>query len=165
MAQWTIIPAPTIALCDDLVTYIRQQWEPKAPAEVKRAHWQQRIWNPRKPTLGRQVRVMPLGYDSVVAARGQDFYTHRIGVLTFELYDDAASPEEGIPIDWIDDRVDFVHTLRDALDFMRDGVQPSFNRNLLTLTAPAEEIYDPEAIEDKLFWSWIEFGIQEQESI
>jgi hypothetical protein len=87
-------------------------------------------------------------------------------VLTFERYEDAADPEEVIPIAWIDERVDFVHTLRDAFDFYRDGTQPSFNKQLQTITAPVEDIYDPDLLaQDKVFWSWIEFGFQEVETI
>lgn len=163
MAQWTIVPAPTIAFCDALVTFIKAQWEPKAPSGVKRAHAGQTVWKPG--TKGRRVCVVPIGYDSVAAARGLDFYTHRIEVLTFEEYEYAADPEEGIPTDWIDERVDFVHTLRDALDFYRDGTQPSFNKFVQTILAPVEVVYDPEAIDDKLFWCPIRFEFQEQETI
>jgi hypothetical protein len=164
VAQFTIIPSPTIALCDALVTFGRAQWEPKAPSGIERSHRGQTI--KLDESKGRQVRIVPLGYDSIAAARGLDFYNHRIGVLTFERYEDAADPEEVIPIAWIDERVDFVHTLRDAFDFYRDGTQPSFNKQLQTITAPVEDIYDPDLLaQDKVFWSWIEFGFQEVETI
>lgn len=163
MAQWTIIPAPTIALIDDLVKYIRREWEPGAPSGVERAHKDQTIVLDK--IEGRHVRLVALGYDSFVAARGVDFYRHRIGVLTFERYKDDADADETIPIEWIDERVDFVHTLRDALDFMRDGVQPDFNPDLLTLTAPVEEIYSSDMLAAKVFWSWWEIEIQEQQPI
>jgi hypothetical protein len=62
--------------------------------------------------------------------------------------------------------VDFVHThIYKRLDLARDGVQPSFNKDLQTLSAVVEDIYDPDYLLAKLFWCWIEFEIQELESV
>lgn len=158
--------SPTTVLCDALVTYLKDQWKPQAPDEVKRAHRGQLVAEDMAAMAGRQVRIAPIGYTSVAATRGRDFYTHRIGVLVAEKYEFKADPEEVIPIEWIDERCDWVHTnMYKLFDFARNGVQPSLNKDIQTISASVEEIYDEDWLQVKVFWCWIEFEIQELEAI
>ena len=155
---------PTIVLCDALVTYLKAQWGPVAPDTVERAHNGQTIDDGL--TEGRHVRVVPLSYSKVAADRGDDWYTHRIGVVTLEKYPDATDPKYVIPIDWIDERVDFVHTeIVKRLDLYRNGSQPTFNRMVVTREILMDAIYDPGRLRSGQFWSEVEFDFEELEAI
>ena len=153
--------APTITLCDDLVTFLAAACDPYSPSSVRRAYLH-RI--DLKATEGRHVIFFPTGYDNRPATRGHDFYTHRITVLTFERYVDAADAAVTVPQEWVDERVDFVHTqIVNGLDFYRDGVRPSFGRNVVTLSADVPEIYDAEKLnQQKEFWCAVEMVFEEQ---
>jgi hypothetical protein len=153
---------PSIVLCDALVTFLKDQWQPNAPNEVRRISRGQSI--KYEESVGRHVCIFPIAYDARSADRGQDFYTHTIGVITYERYPDAADSVELIPDDWVDERIDFVHTqVFKGLDFSNDGVQPTFNRDLQTLEIGMEDIYSPEWFAAKVFWSRLLFLFEELE--
>lgn len=153
--------APTLVLCDDLVTQLRAAWGPKAPSEVRRAYLHRINLDDVK---GRLVLFFPTAYDNRPAARGVDWYTHHITAVVFERYTDAADADETVLREWLDERVDFVHTqIVQGLEYGRDGTQPSFNRSLTTLSSDVTEICDFEKLEqNKEFWCAIEMVFQEQ---
>jgi hypothetical protein len=151
---------PTLTLCDDLVTVLSAAWLPVAPDAARRAYLT-RI--DLKNVHGRQVIFFPTGYDNAPASRGEDDYTHRITALIFERYEDAADPDEVVPQAWLDERCDFVHDrIVQGLEFFRDGVQPSFNRKLITLSSDVLEMYDAEKLQtQKEFWCAVEMVFRE----
>ena len=154
--------SPTLLVCDQIVTYIRQQWGPKAPDEVRREY---NLRIDFSKVTGRLVLVVPLGYVNNPSDRGKDVYTHRIGVGVFRRYTDAADPDVVIPRDWLDTEVDFVNTyVAEGLDFTHDttfGATAPFNRNLQTLSTDVPNVFDEELINRKEFWCEVECVFEE----
>lgn len=140
---------PTLTLCDDLVDAINAAWTPSDPDAVERRYLERIDLDGLR---GRRVFFFPAGYDNRPATRGHDDYTHRITCLVVEKYPDAGDP----PREWIDERVDFVHTqVVQGLDFSR--APPSFNRQVLTLSADVPAVYDAEMLTTKKqFWCAVE---------
>jgi hypothetical protein len=97
--------ARIVDLADGVADYLRDEWRPVAPDAVTRV-WPFKIdldGNARGVLLkGRQVWVMPAlpGMDRLTRAGWQN--KHQIGVLLTETFTDRG---EGVPDDWIDDRV------------------------------------------------------------
>lgn len=153
---------PTLTLCDNLVDVLAAAWVPKSPDEVRRTYAHIIDFSTVK---GRLVLINPAGYTNFPATRGHDWYDHRIRVGVFERYTTAADPDEIVPQEWLDERVDFVHTqIVAGFEFARDGTQPSFNKNVQTLEADVVDILDPEDLARKEFWCEIELLIREQRS-
>lgn len=157
--------SPTVVLCVDLVTYLRQQWGPSAPSSVNRGYGHVRRVDLAEQ-VGRQVVIFPIGYTNGPAERGHDFYEHRIGVVVFEKYPDAAGSDVLVPDEWIDERVDWVNQfVVEGLDFTHDetyGAVAPFNRNLQTLSNDVPEMFDAEKlVTDKQFWCSVEIEYRE----
>ena len=154
--------SPTLTLCDDMVTYLTQQWVPKSPDSVRRAYLHRFDLSKE---VGRQVLIFPVAYTNGPADRGRNFYEHTVMVLTFERYGDAADPDEVVPPEWIDQRVDFVNTyIVEGFDFTHDttfGATAPFNRNLQTLVNDVPDIYDAEKLNKKEFWCPVELKFRE----
>lgn len=146
---------PTLELCDDLVSALNTAWAPSSPDAVARKYLHRIDLSNLE---GRQVFLFPTGYDSAPAARGYDDYTHRITALVVEHYGSAGDPANS----WLDTRVDFVHTyIVQGFDYSHDG-PPSFNRQLLTLSADVPDLYDAEKLAtQKQFWCAVELVFQE----
>jgi hypothetical protein len=151
---------PTLALCDDLATYLSDLAEPKSPATVRRAYLH-RI--DLATTKGRHVVFFPTGYDNRPADRGEDWYTHRVTALAFHRYEEAAEQDVTVPAEWVDQEVDWVHTyIVQGLEFSRDGRGPEFNLNLSTLSADVPALYDAERlVQQKCFYCAIEMVFEE----
>ena len=151
--------APTLTLCDNLVSALSAAWKPVAPSKVARGYLERIDLSEVK---GRLVLFFPEGYDNRPAARGLDWFTHRVMVLVFERYADAADSSVTVPQEWIDERVDFVYSrIVQGFDFSRGA--PTWNANLTTLSADVTEIYDAEKLEqNKEFWCAVEIVFQEQ---
>lgn len=152
--------SPDIVLCDQLVTFIKDQWQPNAPNEVARVHRDHHL--DYDTLTGRKVFIAPVRYSSRWSTRGHDLFTIRVAIVTAEKYPDAADAVDILPIDWVDERCDWWHTMiYKGLDF-RTG--PTFNRDLQTLSIDMDERYDPTQLAaNKVFWNRTEFEFAEQD--
>lgn len=146
---------PTLTLCDALIDVLLAAWTPSAPDGAERKYLE-RI--DLSALVGRRVFLFPTGYDNAPATRGHDDYTHRITALTVERYPDAGDPS----VAWLDERCDFVHTqIVQGFDYSHDG-PPTFNRQVLTLSADVPVLYDAEILATKKqFWCAVELVFQE----
>lgn len=147
---------PTISLCDRLVVELAAGWGPTAPDAVSRVY---EAAIPAESLTGRKVYVFPVGYGGDPASRGEDWYMHRIAVLTVERYDEAGRP----PVAWVDTRADFVHEqVFGVLDFTRGGPLRFDGRTVYTESCSEVPVYDAGMlVTKKVFWSEIEFVFRE----
>lgn len=157
--------APTLTLCDDLVTLLTASWEPSEPSGVER-HYFKRITDEaeaegladslRLKDGERRVVIFPVSYSSAYENHAEDLYTHGIQVLVAERYTDAGDPSR----DWIDERVNWTFTeIVQAFDF-RD--RPTFNPNVRTISQDVI-ICDVARLLSggKLFWSVVNHVFEE----
>lgn len=150
------IATPTVSLCDELVSLIGTSWEPAAPSAVERVYFMRQV---AKDLTGRRVWVFPTNYGVAPENRAENAVAHRITLLTAERYEPAGMP----PVEWIDERVDFVFTeIVDALYFAQAGPHTFDNRRVWT-TGVEVEVCDLEKITTTpaVFWSVVEFEFAE----
>ncbi len=157
---------PTLELCDDLVDELITAWGPVSPDSVTRAYWS-RIADVEDTALaltsGRKVTIapsLPQAYSYEPANRGEDLYTHRVSVLVEKRYTDAAGDPTTA---WIDAQIDWVYTyIVQGFDWdFRDGSIPTFNRNIVTVSAEVQ-LFEHDLIRhDKLFSSQVDITFQE----
>lgn len=158
---------PTLDLCNDLVSYLTDATDVKPPDTVRRAYLHKiPVSVSDSGDTGRHVVFFPTAYDNRPAARGRDFYTHKVTVVIYRFYRDQADQDVVVPQEWVDREVDFVHDeIIQGLEFFRDGVQPTFNKFLVTLSSDVEAIYDSDELaERKLFLCAVQFVFQEERS-
>jgi len=149
--------ANIITVCDALVTAVEAALDAPLDATVARLYLAPLDLS--KDT-GRYVWVFPARYSNTPASRGEDTWTHNVGVIVAERYTGAGEPTTV----WIDERVEFCEAkvfttldlVRPWLSFGVDGA-----RRLLTQTAEVTVYDDLRLAEKKLFWSEMRFEFTE----
>lgn len=153
---------PILVLCDDLVTALESAWSPSGNDGVERAYFK-RIGDPDDPRTkiaGRRVYIFPTSYLTAGATRLENNYEQKVSVLVVERFDEAS----GDPTrDWIDERVDFVHTyIVQGFDYSNDGPAP-FNPKLVTLAVEVPSVVDLERLvtSNRLFYCLVDLTFSE----
>ncbi len=149
--------ARVLAACDDVVTAIRETWEPSGVDSVERAYFSGVTEKDLASLTGRKVYVFPASYDDSPIDRGNDEWIHEIGIVVVERYADGGKPS----VAWMDERVLFVEqTVRTSIDF--DGREGSLGGRLTTQTAPVTDVFEVAAFhETRAFWSEIQLELRE----
>lgn len=157
---------PTLTLCDDLVTVLTAAATP-GPKDSYQREYFVRHADAEDPELkvgdGRKVTIAPSNpnaYSYEPATRGEDNYTHRVSVLIEKRCVDAGD----VARDWLDTEVNWVYTnivLGFDWDF-RTGAIPTFNRNLVTISADVK-LFDIDDLlsRGKLFSSQVDLVFNE----
>lgn len=155
---------PILTFLDALVSRVETVWKPKTPDIVLRDYQ-----TPKRTELallkGRHVWFFPATYQDESETRDEDLHTYRIGGLVFERY----TGDEGRPPKWwMDELVDFTHTLLEWIDFsgvVEDGDNGPLKigeREVWTAEIEPVTVYDPATlIQLKAFWGEIELTFQE----
>lgn len=147
---------PTITFCDKIVAVIAAAWAPTGNNEVARAY---QVREQAADLIGRKVWVFPREYGREPDNRGEDGYDHLLSIVCAERY---AQP--GIPnAQWIDERVDFVHTyLVDGLFYAQQGPLTWSGRSAYT-TQVAVTVCDLDKLTTTpaLFWSQVDIDFRE----
>lgn len=162
--------APTLTLCDALVEYLTTQVAEAgaAPNSVRREYFiriADKDDEALEQTDGRRVTIaptLPNAYSYEGHTRGEDLYTHQISVLVTERYPETVTGDATRA--WLDERVNWVYTNVVLLfDFdKRSDNGPSFNRNLVTLSAEVQ-LFDLDTLvgRGKLFLSQVDLTFHE----
>jgi len=149
------MPANILTVCDALVSAIEAGLDEPTDASVERLYLAPMDL---ATDTARHVWVFPARYSTILANRGEDEWTHTIGVIVAERYTDAGEP----PVAWLDERVTFTEEyVYRALDFTRSLLSLGTGRDLVTQTAEATVYDDLRLSEKKLFWSELRFEFKE----
>lgn len=142
--------ANILEICDHLVDVVTAEWTGIGVQDsVERVYLTPLKLHTQE---GRHVFIFPRDYENSPATRGEDSWTHQIGIVVAEKYDDPGEP----PIAWMDERVLFVQEyVFNPLDFARSPQIVAGGLGLITQTSTVS-VYNSERMEsDHMFWSEI----------
>lgn len=150
---------PTLTFCDKLVAVIAAAWSPSANNEVARAY---QVREQAAALTGRKVWVFPAEYEFDVENRGEDRFAHLVSIICAERFTEPGLPGR----DWIDERVDFVHsTLVAGLYYAQEGPLVWSGRSAWTRSARVSVLdRDKLTTTPALFWSQVDLEFEEFQS-